>query len=168
MKAIPNSLLICFERISGERYRLLHDLATEGLFSLTELERIVEEFTIQRYNFAKSFHESAKAISIKADVDARNVISRNYYAMFHAARAVIFHFYRYDEEKHEEVIKIIGNILGDGSRNQLRKSKENRNAADYSPFTELDLIDCANSSIQEVEEFLNECKTFLSKRGVSL
>jgi hypothetical protein len=102
MKVISDSLLSCFERISSERYGLLCDLAGKGLFPLTELERIVEEFTIQRYNLAKNFHESAKAISINADVDARNVISRNYYAMFHSARAVIFHFYRYDEEKHEE------------------------------------------------------------------
>ncbi len=73
------------------------------MFPPANLERIVEEFTIQRYNLAKSFHESAKAISLNADIDARNVISRNYYAMFHAARAVIFHFHRYDEEKHEEL-----------------------------------------------------------------
>ncbi|MBM3240135.1 HEPN domain-containing protein [Candidatus Poribacteria bacterium] len=168
MKVIPDSLLSCFERISSERYGLLYDLAAKGLFSLTELERIVEEFTIRRYNFAQNFHESAKAIPLKADIDARNVVSRNYYAMFHAARAVIFHFHRYDEEKHEEVIKIIGTILGDSFRNQLRKWKENRTAADYSPFTELNLMDCANKSTREAEEFLNECKFFLSKRGVSL
>ena len=168
MKVIPDSLLSYFERISSERYGLLYDLAAERLFSLTELEHIIEEFTIQRYNLAQNFHESAKAILINADVDARNAISRNYYAMFHAARAVIFHFYRYDEEKHEEVVKIIGNILGDGFRNQLRKWKENRNVADYSPFPKFNLMDYANKSTQEAEEFLNECKTFLSKRGVSL
>jgi uncharacterized protein (UPF0332 family) len=143
-------------------------LAAEGLFSLTELEQIIEEFTIQRYNFAKSFHESAKAISIKADVDARNVISRNYYAMFHAARAVIFHFHRHDEEKHEEVIKGIGTILGSNFGKQIWKWKENRRIADYSPFPKFNLMDYANQSIRTAEEFLNECKTFLSKRGVFL
>ena len=168
MKVTPDSLLSCFERISSERYGLLYDLAAERLFPLTELENIIEEFTIQRYNLAQNFHESAKTNPIKSDVDARNVISRNYYVMFHVARAVIFHFYRYDEEKYEEVVKIIGNILGDGFRSQLRKWKENRNVADYSPFPKFNLMDYANESTQETEEFLNECKTFLSKRGVSL
>jgi uncharacterized protein (UPF0332 family) len=142
-------------------------LAAEGLFSLTELERIVEEFTIQRYNFAKSFHESAKTIPLKTDMDARNVISRNYYAMFHAARAVIFHFHRHDEEKHEEVIKRVGTILGSSFGKQIWKWKENRRIADYSPFPTFDLMAYANQSFQAAEEFLNECKTFLSKRGVS-
>lgn len=168
MKVIPDSLLSCLERISGERYGLLYDLAAEGLFSSTDLEHIAGEFTIRRYNLAKSFHESAKAIPLNADIDARNVISRNYYAMFHAARAVIFHFHRYDEEKHEEVIKGIGGILSNVLQNQLRKWKENRILVDYSPFPKFDLMDYANRSKKEVEEFLNECKTFLSKRGVSL
>ena len=77
MKVIPDSLLSCFERLSGERYKLLRALAAEGMFPPSNLERIVEEFTIQRYNLAKSFHESAKAISLNTDIDARNVISRN-------------------------------------------------------------------------------------------
>jgi len=92
MKVIPNSLLSCLERISSERYGLLNSLATEGMFSTADLERIVEEFTIHRYNLAQSFHDSANAIPLNSDIDARNVISRSYYAMFHAARAVIFHF----------------------------------------------------------------------------
>ena len=168
MKIIPNSLLSCLERISSERYQLLRSFAEEGMFSTADLERIMEEFTIQRYNLAKSFHESAKAIPINADIDARNVISRSYYAMFHAARAVNFHFNRYDEEKHEEVIKSIGGILGNSLQNQLLKWKEKRILVDYSPFPEFDLMDYANRSKKEAEEFLKECKTFLSKRGVSL
>ena len=59
MRVIPDSLLSCLERMSSERYGLLRDLAAEGMFSPADLERIVEEFTIQRYNLAKSFHESA-------------------------------------------------------------------------------------------------------------
>jgi len=168
MKVIPDSLLSCLERVSNERYKLLRAFATEGMFSPSDLERIVEEFTIQRYNLAKSSHESARAIPLNADIDARNVISRNYYAMFHAARAVIFHFHRYDEEKHEEVVKRIGGILGNSLQDMLSEWKDNRIVVDYSPFPKLDLMDCANRSKKEAEEFLNECKTFLSKRGVSL
>ena len=168
MKVIQDSLLSCLERISSERYGLLNTLAAEGMFSSADLKRIVEEFTIQRYNLAKGFHESTRAIPLNTDIDARNVISRNYYAMFHAARAVIFHFHRYDEEKHEEVIKRIGGILGNSFQKQLWRWKEERTKVDYSPFPEFDLMDYANKAIKEAEEFLNECKTFLSKRGVSL
>ncbi len=168
MKVIPDSLLRCLERISGERYGLLHDLAAEGLFPSADLEHIVEEVTIQRYNLAKNFHESAKAIPLNTDIDARNVISRNYYAMFHAARAVIFHFHRYDEEKHEEVIKRIGSILSNRFQDMLSEWKEKRTVVDYSPFPKFDLMDYANRARKEAEEFLDECKTFLTKRGVSL
>ena len=88
--------------------------------------------------------------------------------MFHAARAVIFHFNRYDEEKHEEIIKRIGGILGKSFQDILFEWKENRTVVDYSPFPDFDLMDYANRAIKEAEEFLDECKTFLSKRGVSL
>lgn len=168
MKVIPDSLLSCLERISSERYRFLNALAAEGMFSSADLERIVEEFTIKRYNLAKGFHESTKSIPLNTDIDARNIISRNYYAMFHAARAVIFHFHRYDEEKHEEVVKRIGGILGKAFQDILLEWKGNRTVVDYSPFPKFDLIDYANKAIKETEEFLDECKTFLSKRGVSL
>jgi uncharacterized protein (UPF0332 family) len=168
MKVIPDSLLSCLERISSERYGLLNSLAVEGMFSQDELERIAEEFTTQRYNLAKSFHESAKSIPLNSDIDARNVISRNYYAMFHAARAVIFHFHRYDEDKHEEVIKRIGGILGKSFQDMIFEWKGNRTVVDYSPFPKSDLIDYANRAIKEAEQFLNECEFFLSKRGVSL
>ena len=157
MKVIPDSLLSCLERISSERYGLLNTLAAEGMFSPADLESIAEEFTIP-----------TKVISLNTDIDARNVISRNYYAMFHAARAVIFHFQRYDEEKHEAVIKRIGGILGKSIQKQLWRWKEERTKVDYSPFPKFDLMDYANKAIKEAEEFLNECKTFLLKRGVSL
>ncbi len=161
-------LLGSFEKISSERYSFLLKLAQEGLFPASELEGIVEAVTIQRYKLAFSFHESAQAIPLNSEINARNVISRNYYAMFQAARTVIFHVHREDLEGHEAVATKIGPILGTNFQNSLNKWRNYRNKADYSPFPPIDLFKEANQSHQEVLVFIAECKTLLQKRGVPL
>ena len=161
-------LLGAFEKISSERYSFLLKLAQEGLFPTSELEGIVEAVTIQRYKLAFSFHESTRAIPLNSEIDARNVISRNYYAMYQAARAVIFHVHREDLDNHEVVAKRIGPILGTDLQNSLNDCRKYRNDADYSPFPKIDLFDEANRSHQTASVFLTECKNLLQQRGVVL
>jgi uncharacterized protein (UPF0332 family) len=161
-------LLGTFERISSERYGLLLKLAQGGLFPQSALEDIVEAVTIQRYQLALNFQQTAQAIPLNSEINARNVISRNYYAMYQAARTVIFHVHREDLEGHETVAKKIGPILGTAFQEMLNDWRDYRNDADYSPFPPINLFDKANQSHQAVSVFITECKNLLQKRGVPL
>jgi uncharacterized protein (UPF0332 family) len=163
----PN-LLGSFEKISSERYSHLLRLAQEGLFPESELEGIIEAVTIQRYQLADDFRASAQAIVLNSEIDARNVISRNYYAMYQAARSVIFHVHRQDLDNHELVARRIGPILGSAPQNSLNEWRGYRNEADYSPFPESDLFDVANQSHQAASMFLTECNNLLHQRGITL
>ena len=161
-------LLGSFERISSERYSLLLKLAQGGLFPQSDLEGIVEAVTIQRYQLALNFQQSAQAITLNSEIDARNVISRNYYAMYQAARTVIFHVHREDPESHDAVAKKIGPILGTAFQDVLNDWRDYRNDADYSPFPKINLFDMATQSHKVASGFINECKNLLQKRGVPL
>ena len=161
-------LLGSFERISSERYSLLLKLVQGGLFPQSDLEGIVEAVTIQRYQLALNFQQSAQAITLNSEIDARNVISRNYYAMYQAACTVIFHVHREDAEGHEAIAKKIGPILGTAFQNLLNKGRDYRNDADYSPFPPINLFHEANQSYHAASVFLTECKNLLQKRGVPL
>lgn len=167
-KNISDSLLKNFERLSSEKYQLLHSLAEEGLFTSTYLESLIENATIKRYNLALSFCESANSINIKTDMDARNIISRNYYGMYHAARAVIFHYYRYDRDNHKEVSKFIKRLLGTDYGDILKEWRDYRNKADYSAYPQIDYTDYAKESIKVAKEFLSKCKEYLQERGVKI
>jgi uncharacterized protein (UPF0332 family) len=161
-------LLGSFEKISSERYSHLLRLAQEGLFPESELEGIIEAVTIQRYQLAEDFRASAQAIVLNSEIDARNVISRNYYAMYQAARSVVFHVHRQDLDNHELVARKIGPILGSNFQNLLDDWRRYRNRADYSPFPRVDLFDTANQSNSIVSMFSDACKQLLQQRGVPL
>lgn len=167
-----DSLLMNFERLSSEKYELLHSLAEEGLFTSTLLESLIENATIKRYKLAISFCESANSVDIKTDMDARNIISRNYYGMYHAARAVIFHYYRYDRDNHKDVSKYIGKLLGADYGDLLKEWRDYRNKADYSAYPLINdyvnYVDCACLTIKVAKEFLSKCKEYLQKRGVKI
>lgn len=67
----------------------------------------------------------------------RSAISRHYYAMYHAARAVAFGHYKGDDhERHSKLPRALPNSLDriEELRNDLTEARFLRNQADYDPY----------------------------------
>ena len=167
MERKDEALLRNFIRISSSKYGLLKRLA-DLRYNLGELDDTIAQITMDRYEMGEEFLCSAKAISGDSKVDRRNVISRSYYAMYHSARAVIFHTVLYDEDVHERLPERIHEILRGKYGQILRECRDIRNEADYSPYPEIDLAAASREMIASAEGFLRRCKEYLIERGVDI
>ncbi len=103
-------------------------------------------------------------------------ISRSYYAMYHSARTVIFHYGRADVEGHEEINKRLPSTLPNRAHWGIRINgwREKRNQVDYSPYPNGNLHVIAEQALVEDPpfekggrgDFLDICTHFLQQRGV--
>jgi uncharacterized protein (UPF0332 family) len=75
------------------------------------LQDIVNELTLDRFNFAQEFLLQAQAQNLSTISGQKIAISCSYYAMHQSARTVIFHYGRADIEGHEEIAKRLPSTL---------------------------------------------------------
>jgi uncharacterized protein (UPF0332 family) len=108
--------------------------------------------------------EFAAAIDPISQFNARQVISRGYYAMHHAARAVVFATMRTDVTSHAGVIKAIEGILGEAASISLREQLRARNSVEYEVYPHFDPIARARHSLDTSAAFLDQCKAHLEGR----
>lgn len=100
----------------------------------------------------------------------RSAVSRYYYAMYQAMRAVVFLDNHGDD--HEDHKSLPSHIPGDFPdqdvrENELKDARERRNAADYDPYpssaTDHKLI--AQTMSQTASRFIAECEKYLASKG---
>lgn len=106
---------------------------------------------------------------LKSD-DYEDAVSRAYYAVFHAAQALLLTEGQ-RAESHKGVVTLFGLLFvktGKFSRNlgkYLANLKDNRESGDYEVFSYIDR-ETAETAIAEAKEFLNEGKLYLKEMGV--
>ena len=165
-------LLQAFQNMSSSGYLLAR--ASEQWSAGTTLEQIIEQITIDRFRMGEgclAIAQQLLASGVATDDCYRTVISRNYYAMFQAGRGVVFHVRRQDVGAHVKLNREVKAILGDVAGEALHQWRGHRNETDYSPYPNLEgmtLQDAAPESLTVATHFLNQCRTFLQGRGVSL
>lgn len=106
---------------------------------------------------------------LKSD-DYEDAVSRAYYAVFHAAQALLLTEGQ-RAESHKGLVTLFGLLFvktGKFSRNlgkYLANLKDNRESGDYEVFSYIDR-ETAETAIAEAKEFLNEGKLYLKEMGV--
>lgn len=106
---------------------------------------------------------------LKSD-DYEDAVSRAYYAVFHAAQALLLTEGQ-RAESHKGVVTLFGLLFvktGKFSRNlgkYLANLKDDRESGDYEVFSYIDR-ETAETAIAEAKEFLNEGKLYLKEMGV--
>ena len=100
----------------------------------------------------------------------RSAISRHYYAMYHAARAIVFAENRGDDhERHNELPRNLPSALPDSTtrETELMDARLLRNQADYDayPINESEWATDARALSVTAANFLQECETFASTNG---
>lgn len=103
----------------------------------------------------------------------RDAISRYYYSMYHALRAVAFiHHAGDDHEAHSVLPTKIPQDLANAGKwaNLLKSAREHRNRADYDPYPRgrASWSAIALDIKQDVDALLPEVKAYLISKGCSL
>lgn len=166
---VDHDVLRQFERKTGAVFGLLQTVVDAVTpLNPTKLRDLANELTVDRFNLAKGFLSQAQAQDLSTKNGQKVVISRSYYAMYHAGRTVIFHYERADVDVHENIPKRLPSNLPNRSHwtNRLVEWRKRRNQADYSPYPEGDLHVLAKQILLEAETFLDLCASFLKGRGV--
>ncbi|THV41993.1 HEPN domain-containing protein [Glycomyces buryatensis] len=119
------------------------EMFAEGVSLQTRSSRVISDLKHQvcadRIRFSASFLVSAnKAFNSRPGQD-RSAISRYYYSMYHAARAVVY--FNHGGDDHEKHSVLPGKLPDDFPRssywqNELKDARLNRNSADYDPYPE--------------------------------
>jgi len=103
-----------------------------------------------------------EAVAQDAEASPMAVIHSSYYAMFHAARAVLFQVAGDAPKRHDTVIQRFGLLARDldeamrAAGRAFNAAKDNRNAADYD--------EAALSSPDDARDSLVAARAFLSAR----
>lgn len=97
-----------------------------------------------------------------------HVISRGYYAMYHAARAAVFHHRQVDVDDHERLAVALGQIIGGDWEDAMNQWRRLRNRLDYSPYVPPDIASQCLLCIETAEGLVRLCEEYLIERGVGV
>ena len=103
--------------------------------------------------------------------DYEDSVSRAYYAVFHAAQALLLSEGE-KAETHKGVVTLFGLLFvktGKFSKNlgkNLANLKDDRENSDYEVFSYMDK-ETANTALREAREFLKEAESYLKKLGIA-
>lgn len=158
------TILRRLSELSGSEYGLLRTLAQREYLELEPIEALLKRVSVERMRLARQYFEFAAAIDLVSPFNARQVISRSYYAMHHAARAVVFAARRTDVTSHEGVVKAIEHILGEATSISLKEQLRARNSVEYEVYPHFDPIARARQSLRTSSAFLDRCGAYLEER----
>lgn len=151
-------------KLSGREYGFLRTLAEHSFLDLNPVERLLSDAVMDRLTLAQRYLAFARGLALDSEFHGRQMISRGYYAMHHAARAVIFATRRGNITSHEGVIKEIGRTLGQGPADLLARQLGLRNDVEYEVYLRFDVIRLAEESLVVATEFIENCAAYLARR----
>jgi len=102
---------------------------------------------------------------------ARLVVSRSYYAMYQAARRLVFAISRRDVDDHRDLPKHLPENFPNRQhwQGRLKFWRVKRNKVDYSPYPPEgdDVTMLGESAAGEAAEFCAACRQYLNERGIT-
>jgi len=159
-------ILLQLQRLTGSQSNALHNLIELGLIESDKLEELINEMTKERFKKGQAYLEFARSLDINVSENQTHIVSRNYYGMYHLARATVFHTHRRDIDSHDRLPEAFGQIVGATLKEKLEKWRDARNVLEYSPYTPTDITIICSESMSDAQEILTMCKEYLKGRGV--
>ena len=137
------------------------------------LDQLIANACSDRLKLARENYNSARMVVRLSRPQYRLTVACAYYAMYHAARAVVFFVNEGDD--HEEHSKLAANLPDDlpdvgAWRNRLRSARLERNRADYDPYPKSDraFSQTALTTLSDAADFISTAKSYLISKGCSL
>jgi uncharacterized protein (UPF0332 family) len=125
----------------GEASASLVNNWREGVSLVSDSGRTIDALTLEvavaRWKLATEYRRDAKKLAGLDRPPFRSVVSRFYYAMYHAMRAACYLYHGGDDhQSHSELPSHIPDDFPDAEiwKNNLKSARLLRNAADYDPY----------------------------------
>lgn len=134
-----------------------------------DLQRLKAKAALDRFDLARIFLKDAKFAASSAPPMHRAAVSRAYYSMYHALRAVVF--IEHGGDDHEQHSKLPSQIPANFPRksyweNALKNARLERNRADYDPYPRksVQFRSASDELIARAEELLPAVASYLRAR----
>lgn len=156
------------QRLTPSQGMLLYRLVDLGYLTKTQVDELINRLVSDRFKKAMDYLAFIQRLDANETLNQPHIVSRCYYAMYHAARALVLHVRRADVDDHERLPATLSQVLGINYGDILGRWREIRNQVDYSPYTPADLASQAAIAVSDADSFLAACRDYLQNRGVSL
>lgn len=134
------------------------------------IDAVVGKICRHRVQLAEYFLRTAKEAMGPTHERCRLCVSRSYYAMYHAVRAVVF--FTYGGDDNEEHSKLPNHIPSDFPspahwQNALKDARFKRNEADYDPYPLTDSMfkKDAYAQLTLAQQLVKAAKAYLRMKG---
>lgn len=136
------------------------------------IDDLVHQAAADRLAFADEFLRAADRLMRIRPPEYRNAISRYYYAMYHAMRAVVFFCYAGDDhQEHKKLPDATPDDFPDSATwtNGLKSARNLRNEADYDPYPNSDALfqQRAVDLRKDANQLLAVSRGYLKSKGCS-
>lgn len=137
------------------------------------LDQLVENACRDRFHLAQGFLRASRQAFSGPNRNYRVTLARAYYAMYHAARSIVFFVHGGDDhESHQNVPKNLPQDFVDRARweNEIKTARLERNRADYDPYPKGDraFMLPATNALKSAENFLPTARQYLKRKGCKL
>ncbi len=156
------------QRLTPSQGALLYRLVELDYLTQAQVNDLIQRLVGERFSKADDYLTFAQHLDVGERLNQPHIISRCYYAMYHAARALALHIRRGDLDDHERLPLVLGQALGTPYKEMLGRWREMRNQVDYSPYAPDDLAHLAQAALDEADTLLTACRKALQDRGVKL
>jgi len=146
---------------------LLYRLVELGYLTQTQVTDLINRLVSERFRKATAYLDFAPRLDAEVVLNQPHIISRCYYAMYHAARAFVLHTRRADLDDHERLPMVLSQMLGTQHGEMLGKWREVRNQVDYSPYAPVDLNALTKAALADAAALLAACHSVLRNRGMN-
>jgi uncharacterized protein (UPF0332 family) len=154
------------QRLTPSQGALLYRLVELSYLTQTQVDDLINRLVSERFIKAAAFLDFAQQLDAEAVLNQPHIISRCYYAMYHAVRAVVLHIRRADFDDHERLPMVLSQILGTQYGEILGKWREVRNQVDYSPYAPADSDTLTQAALDDAAALLMACRNELRNRGM--
>jgi uncharacterized protein (UPF0332 family) len=134
------------------------------------IEQLRHRAVVDRISLAESFVVAASKLAKARPVQHRSAISRYYYGMYHAARAIVY--FAHNGDDHEAHAVLPTKFPSDFPRaahwqNELKLARFQRNEADYEIyFLKPGPLSVATADLAfKVPQFIDVCRAYLRSKG---
>jgi uncharacterized protein (UPF0332 family) len=170
---LDNDLLVLLTQAKKNKFDDLKLGVTLEKKSGHSIDELREHAIRDRLRFAQQILNTTKKIAKIHSKEHRLTTVRSYYALYHAARALVYFCEGGDDhEEHSKVATKLPNDLPEKEtwQNRLKTARLDRNRADYEPYpTKLkEFAATARLTLQYADEFIRVVKRYLKKKGCAL
>lgn len=171
MSRITDSELLLVSKASAEKLKNFADGASLTARARRTIRQLQIRVATDRVRLARRHLKDAQLARTAATPSPRTVVSRAYYAIYHAARAVTYVHHEGDDHEGHTVLaqKLPPDFPDcDGWKNRIKEARYDRNRADYDPYpaSDADFEASGVRLMREAKEMIVLASKYIREKSV--